>query len=194
MYAPKIRVVIHTAVPFKLKQYGQESGRAGRDGGNSEAVIMRWSSIGDNGRKKLEPDRHADPPMREFIAGESCRRVILDKYMDGWTDRLACELSSGETRCDVCSGRPSGHKRRRVFVQHGIEGGMSDRQGSNAPLERSDTVRANTRCDEEGEDEGESDDDFQRDEQVEDQQSIETVRTELRLGFESERREEEALR
>lgn len=39
--APNIRLVIHTNVPFKLKQYGQESGRAGRDGSSSEAIIMR---------------------------------------------------------------------------------------------------------------------------------------------------------
>ena len=188
--APKIRLVIHTAVPFKLKQYGQESGRAGRDGSNSEAIIMRWFSMGDNGRKKLEPDRHADPPMRDFIAGESCRRVILDRYMDGRTDRLACDPSGGETRCDVCSGRPSGHKRRRVFVQCGIERSTREEQGGNAALEHSHTVRTNTT----GEDEDDGGDDVREHEQVEDQQGVEAVRLECRMRFESERREEEALR
>lgn len=115
--------------------------------------------------------------------------------MTGRTDRLACEPSSGEERCDVCSRRPSGRKRRRVFVQHGIEEGMCDRQGSDAPLERSDVVRANTLGDEEDEDDsGVSDDDSQGYEQVEDQRSIETASIELRLKFENERREEEALR
>jgi superfamily II DNA helicase RecQ len=189
--APKIRLVIHTAVPFKLKQYGQESGRAGRDGGSSEAIIMRWSSIGSDGRKKFEPDRYADPPMRDFIAGESCRRVILDRYMDGRTDRLACDPSGGEKRCDVCSGRPSGRKRRRVFVQHGIEGRICDGQGSDGSLGRSDGARSNSPGEEE---DGDDDDNVQRNELVENRQGIETARSELRLRFENERKEEEAVR
>lgn len=115
--APNIRAVIHTGVPFQLKQYGQESGRAGRDGKISEAVIMRWCSMGGNGRKKTEPDRHADEQMREFIAGEGCRRKVLDRYMDGRADRSACEPQNGEVRCDICSGQPSGSKRRRILVQ-----------------------------------------------------------------------------
>jgi len=135
--------------------------------------------------------------MRDFIASESCRRVILNRYMDGRTDRLACDPGGGETRCDVYSGRPSGHKRRRVLVQSGIEGSMFDKQGGDATLGHSGTVRTNTTSEDEDQDQDEDDgggDDMQEDEQVEDQQGVKAVRPEWRLGFEIERREEEALR
>ncbi len=39
---PDIRVVVHIGFirNLKLKNYSQESGRAGRDGGRSEAIII----------------------------------------------------------------------------------------------------------------------------------------------------------
>ncbi|OBT94379.1 hypothetical protein VE01_07737 [Pseudogymnoascus verrucosus] len=37
---PDIRVVIHVEVVWRLKDYGQESGQAGRDGQSSEAIII----------------------------------------------------------------------------------------------------------------------------------------------------------
>jgi superfamily II DNA helicase RecQ len=114
--APSIRTVIHTSIPFKLKQYGQESGRAGRDGKASEAIIMRWFADGENGRRKRESDWHADEHVKEFVAGERCRRIVLDRHMDGRVDRNGCEPHNGEERCDICSGQPRGEKRRRVWV------------------------------------------------------------------------------
>ena len=38
---PSVRAVVHVGVPVKLRDYTQESGRAGRDGKRSEAIIMR---------------------------------------------------------------------------------------------------------------------------------------------------------
>jgi RecQ family ATP-dependent DNA helicase len=97
---PDIRVVIHAGKPRKLRDYGQESGRAGRDGLPSEAVII-CSSQGGEGQPR--PRSWIDPrsiDMPEFISSQGCRRVIMDRVMDGRDDRVRCE--EGEELCDVC--------------------------------------------------------------------------------------------
>ncbi|KAL6154871.1 hypothetical protein ACJQWK_00892 [Exserohilum turcicum] len=48
--APRIRAVVHVGVVRQMRQYAQESGRAGRDGEKSEAIIMRGYRM--RGRKK----------------------------------------------------------------------------------------------------------------------------------------------
>lgn len=55
--------------------------------------------------------------MHEYLDGGKCRRVILDREMDGRVDRIACE--SGEKRCDICSGSARGRRRTRVVVRAG---------------------------------------------------------------------------
>jgi len=39
--APTIRVVIHVGIREKMRDYAQESSRAGRDGLRSEAIMLR---------------------------------------------------------------------------------------------------------------------------------------------------------
>jgi superfamily II DNA helicase RecQ len=39
---PDVRLVVHAGVPSRLRDYVQESGRAGRDGGQSEAIIITY--------------------------------------------------------------------------------------------------------------------------------------------------------
>lgn len=50
--APSIRVVIHVGVVRKLRDYAQESGRAGRDGLKSEAIILHRARYDRAGRFK----------------------------------------------------------------------------------------------------------------------------------------------
>lgn len=38
--------------------------------------------------------------MQEFITTQGCRRVVLDRKMDGQEDRVGCE--EGEEWCDRC--------------------------------------------------------------------------------------------
>jgi hypothetical protein len=40
--------------------------------------------------------------IAEFMRGDVCRQVILDKVMDGQMDRVGCK--EGEEACDVYKG------------------------------------------------------------------------------------------
>jgi superfamily II DNA helicase RecQ len=99
--APSIRVVIHVGVVRKLKDYAQESGRAGRDGLKSEAIILHRARYDRAGRYRgLGLHEQVEEEMGEFIGTEGCMRVILDRVMDGRTDRVSCE--EGEEKCYRC--------------------------------------------------------------------------------------------
>ncbi|KAG8352196.1 hypothetical protein FVEN_g9667 [Fusarium venenatum] len=98
---PDIRLVLHLDMPRRIGDYGQQSGRAGRDGLPSEAVILRperprQRQLSD----QMGADTKLDPSCREFLRGGQCRRVALDRALDGRQDRQACE--DGEERCDFC--------------------------------------------------------------------------------------------
>lgn len=98
---PDIRLVLHLDMPRRIGDYGQQSGRAGRDGLPSEAVILRPEQP-----RQVQPsdqiwaDTKIDPSCREFLRWGQCRRVALDRALDGRQDRQACE--DGEERCDFC--------------------------------------------------------------------------------------------
>jgi RecQ family ATP-dependent DNA helicase len=102
---PDIRVVIHVDKPRNLLDYAQETGRGGRDGKASEVILIvkeemvmsseQSSSISKEDRlvqRYIFGTQHDDKPI--------CRRVVLDEYLDGRTDRKSCE--DGEASCDVC--------------------------------------------------------------------------------------------
>ena len=85
---PDIRCIIHVGQPRTLLDYAQESGRAGRDGLRSEAVIIQPAGLGPpkweaEGVAPQEIDRvecYMEP------RDGSCRRVVLDRYLDGTVD------------------------------------------------------------------------------------------------------------
>ena len=112
---PNIRVVIHIGVKEKMRDYVQESGRAGRDSERSEGIIMR--SVQKFSREVIGiGERWVEEEMREYVKGEVCRRKVIDREMDGRGDRMGCEV--GELRCDVCKGQVRGGKRRRMVVNN----------------------------------------------------------------------------
>jgi superfamily II DNA or RNA helicase len=109
---PDIRSIIHIGRPRTLLEYAQESGRAGRDGEASEAVMIipaEMDGVPGYAMEQLEEDQAR---VGEYIAMEhpGCRRRVLDRYLDGVIDgheRRACgdnneDLPMAELLCDRC--------------------------------------------------------------------------------------------
>ena len=90
---PDVRLVVHAGMPRRIRDYAQESGRAGRDGGASQAVVVTREGYGQ------------EESAAEFIKGQICRREVLDMAMDGHV-RAGCE--EDEEYCDVCRVRYQG--------------------------------------------------------------------------------------
>lgn len=89
---PDIRLIVHVDNPRNMMDYGQASGRAGRDGLPSRAIIIR----GGIDFKDELVEQYVD------AADGRCRRVEIDQYLDGDVARDRCQ--EGEYFCDKCEG------------------------------------------------------------------------------------------
>jgi hypothetical protein len=80
----------------------------------------RQSSCESVGRDLKEGWKGTKQAMRDFVSGEQCRRIVLDREMDDRVNRPGCEI--GEERCDVCQERPRGTRKFGIAVGHRNEG------------------------------------------------------------------------
>ncbi len=96
-----IRTIIHWGVPADVEQYVQETGRAGRDGIQAEAVLH-------NGKIGI----HTSLGMRNYVENTSvCRRVLLlGNFLLYSNDNISkckcCDLCSQICTCITCSPAP----------------------------------------------------------------------------------------
>ncbi|KAK7986869.1 Bloom syndrome protein-like protein [Apiospora saccharicola] len=93
-----VRYVFHIGIPRLLRDFVQESGRAGRDGQRAESHIV-------GARPSTRTSRPASIIGREDIwdymdGTGGCRRVSLDRVMDGDLSRRRC--GPDEEACDLC--------------------------------------------------------------------------------------------
>ena len=114
--ASTIRVVIHVGGINKLDDFGQQSGRAGRDGVTaSESIVLQAEKKNQQGQSYKVRTGQEEPEMIEYLEGRRCRRAVLDADMDGDVTRTNCR--AGEQFCDVCRGQS--RKRIRAHVSQG---------------------------------------------------------------------------
>jgi superfamily II DNA helicase RecQ len=96
---PNIRCIIHIDWPFSLLDYAQESGRAGRDGKHSKAILVIQEGYQQVGHDKQGEAEQA--LVRSYVEGAGrCRRAVLDGYLDRQeTERTGCKV--GEERYNL---------------------------------------------------------------------------------------------
>jgi len=106
--APGVRVVLHVAMCRQLLDLVQESGRAGRTGLPSESIVLR-ACWGERGQQGKALGHKTEQWAKNYLNETTCRRRVIDYYLDGREDRQRCEV--GEAWCDLCAQQPRGTKR-----------------------------------------------------------------------------------
>jgi ATP-dependent DNA helicase RecQ len=105
---PNVRFVVHYDMPRHLEGYYQETGRAGRDGLPSEALLLFGTQDAAMARYQMEQGRNEEQKRIEmhklnamvgFAESQTCRRRVLLRYLGE---------SQGEDcgNCDVCLDPP----------------------------------------------------------------------------------------
>ncbi|MDT8375786.1 MAG: DNA helicase RecQ [Mariprofundaceae bacterium] len=105
---PNVRFVVHYDLPKNIEGYYQETGRAGRDGLASEALLLSGAQdmvaarrmieqSGNEKQKRIEI--HKLNAMISFSEAITCRRRVLLNYF-GEMMQEACG------NCDICLGPP----------------------------------------------------------------------------------------
>jgi hypothetical protein len=149
---PDVRVVVHIGPIYQMRNYGQESGRAGRDGQRAQAIVLMPAGKQEALQKSCEQAQRQPVKIRgamtekekrwieqqkvdRFLSGGRCRRIYLDGEMDGRMDRVRCE--EGEERCDVCQDSDGMVERmeaqRQAYVQEEREQDRSLDSGIDIP-------------------------------------------------------------
>ena len=102
---PDVRYVVHYNLPKSLENYYQETGRAGRDGGEGQCVLFYKKSDVEkfqnfNQKKQAsekEISTHLLEEMVNYIEGECCRRKKILHYFGEKYNQSSCQK-----KCDNC--------------------------------------------------------------------------------------------
>ncbi len=105
---PNVRYVFHYDIPRNIEAYYQETGRAGRDGTEAEAVLLydpadaNWlrRMIDENeDEQQRRVESHKFNAIVAFAEAQTCRRQVLLNYFGEY-------LATACGNCDVCLDPP----------------------------------------------------------------------------------------
>jgi len=105
---PNVRYVVHYDIPKNIEGYYQETGRAGRDGLPSEALLLFGPGDIVTARSLIEQSENAEQKaielrklyaIAEMAEAQTCRRTFLLRYF-GESPEAACG------NCDICLSPP----------------------------------------------------------------------------------------
>lgn len=99
-----VKIVFHVGPPTLLRNFVQESGRAGRDGRSaSKSIILMMERRTQQGEiRRAKPLQRTEPSMVDFVQSkDSCKRQILDEIIDGISRIGGCK--KGEIECENCA-------------------------------------------------------------------------------------------
>ena len=97
-----VRYVIHAGMPKSLEAYQQESGRAGRDGLQSECLMLYTAGDFMTWKRMIDPSNPAAATLLEamskYCTRPQCRHRALVEYFGQTFEKENCG------GCDVCNG------------------------------------------------------------------------------------------
>ncbi len=105
---PNVRFVVHYDLPKNIEGYYQETGRAGRDGLQAEALLLSGAQDMVTSRRFIEQvaneaqrriESHKLNAMIGFSEATTCRRKVLLNYFDE-------QLEQDCGNCDICLNPP----------------------------------------------------------------------------------------
>ena len=95
---PDISQVIHVGLPAEIELYVQESGRSGRNGQLTKAILLKNSSS------------HSSRAMKEYASNtQECRRMVLFRTFLEFTRNhqvngcKCCDICAAACSCGNCS-------------------------------------------------------------------------------------------
>ena len=115
---PDVRFVFHYSMPKSLEAYHQESGRAGRDGAQSECTLFYTYSDAQKARRMIQESAKQDGAPQAVLEAnldalnslvsyaeneKECRRTLLLRHFNEQFDRNKCRLN-----CDTCRAMKDG--------------------------------------------------------------------------------------